>query len=94
MPVILAFLAFRKDDQTYTWIYTFVKLAQDIGIVKYISDDYPYAISNGFSNQYYSLNRLISLVSFLVIDAILIVVLYIYQKKRKDINADNSSSER
>lgn len=94
LPVILAFFAFRKNDGSWTWGYIIVKISQGIGIGKYISDDWTYAVNYGFENDYYSLGRLFSLVSFLVIDAILIVVLFIYQKKRKDINADNSSCER
>lgn len=94
LPVVLAFFSFRKEDATYSWLYYFVKIAQDAGIVKYIIDDRPYAVSYGFENNYYSLSHLFSLVSFLLIDVILLVVLFIYQKKRKVINADNSSSER
>lgn len=94
LPAILAFYALNKKDDSWSWMYVFVKAAQFLGICKYISDDYAYAINYGFQNNYYSLRRLISLVSFLVIDAILIVVFFIYQRKRKDINADNSSCER
>lgn len=94
LPVILAFFSFRKEDATYSWLYYLVKIAQDAGIAKYIFDDWPYAVSLGFQNDYYSLSHLFSLVSFLLIDVILLIVLFIYQKKRKVINADNSSSER
>lgn len=94
LPAILAYLGFRKHENRWSWCYIVVKAAQDLGIFRYILADWPYAVSTGFQNEYYSFNRIIALVSFLIIDAILIVVLLIYQHKRKDSNADNSSCER
>lgn len=94
LPAVLAYLGFRKQENAWAWCYGMVKAAQDIGIVKYILDDWSYAVSTGFQNNYYSFNRIVALVSFLIIDVILLVVLLIYQHKRKDSNADNSSCER
>lgn len=94
LPVVLVFFAWRRNDTTYSWLYFFIKASQDFGILKYVIDDRPYAVAYGFENNYYSLTRLFSLVSFLLIDVILLIVLFFYQRKRKDINADNSSSER
>lgn len=87
LPPVICFFALRKRDLSWGIIYTIVKLAQDTGMLKYIFDDLSYTISYG----YYSLDCLFSLVSFLVIDVILIVILLITLTKRKDINADNSS---
>ncbi len=87
MPVILAYLAlYSKDDSDhkYTFLYIVSKTLMLPGYVAYIAKDIPYALAFGKDNNYYSLRCLFGIVLFLLIDAILIIILTIRLKRKKE----------
>ncbi len=87
LPVILSYLAFyskNDSDKKYPFIYLLSKILMLPGSVAYIFKDLPFALTLGKSNNYYSLRCLIGITLFLLIDAILIIILTIKLRKKKE----------